>query len=98
MFRRVLPGEVLEIPVPAGAVGGTHEGDPIDDGVVGGGGGETVGIVQRLEFYSVEELEAIVRRSAEILQLPIEDEGALQIARRARGTPRVARGSVPSRP
>jgi len=48
------------------------------------------GIVQRLEFYSVEELEAIVRRSAEILQLPIEDEGARQIARRARGTPRIA--------
>jgi len=48
------------------------------------------GIVQRLEFYSVEELEAIVRRSAAILQLPIEDEGARQIARRARGTPRIA--------
>ena len=48
------------------------------------------GIVQRLEFYSVEELEAIVRRSAEILELPIEAEGARQIARRARGTPRIA--------
>ena len=48
------------------------------------------GIVQRLEFYSVEELEAIARRSAEILKLPIEDEGAKQIARRARGTPRIA--------
>ena len=48
------------------------------------------GIVQRLEFYSVEELEAIARRSANILQLPIEDEGARQIARRARGTPRIA--------
>ena len=48
------------------------------------------GIVQRLEFYSVEELEAIARRSAEILQLPIEDEGARQIASRARGTPRIA--------
>jgi Holliday junction DNA helicase RuvB len=48
------------------------------------------GIVQRLEFYSVEELEAIARRSAEILRLPIEDEGARQIARRARGTPRIA--------
>ena len=48
------------------------------------------GIVQRLEFYSVTELEAIARRSAEILQLPIEDEGAQQIARRARGTPRIA--------
>ena len=48
------------------------------------------GIVQRLEFYSVDELEAIARRSAEILQLPIEDEGARQIAGRARGTPRIA--------
>ena len=48
------------------------------------------GIVQRLEFYSVEELDAIARRSAEILRLPIEDEGARQIARRARGTPRIA--------
>jgi Holliday junction DNA helicase RuvB len=48
------------------------------------------GIVQRLEFYSVDELEAIARRSAEILQLPIEDEGSRQIARRARGTPRIA--------
>jgi len=48
------------------------------------------GIVQRLEFYSTEELEAIVRRSADILDLPTETEGAKQIARRARGTPRIA--------
>ena len=48
------------------------------------------GIVQRLEFYSVDELEAIARRSADILKLPIEDEGARQIASRARGTPRIA--------
>ena len=48
------------------------------------------GIVQRLEFYSTDELEAIARRSAEILQLLIEDEGARQIASRARGTPRIA--------
>ena len=48
------------------------------------------GIVQRLEFYSTEELEAIARRSADILNLPVEDDGALQIARRARGTPRIA--------
>jgi len=47
------------------------------------------GIVQRLEFYSVTELEAIVRRSAEILNLPVEKGGAQQIARRARGTPRI---------
>jgi Holliday junction DNA helicase RuvB len=48
------------------------------------------GIVQRLEFYSTSELEAIVRRSAGILDLKTEDEGAVQIARRARGTPRIA--------
>ncbi len=47
------------------------------------------GIVQRLEFYSTEELEAIVTRSAGILDLPLEQNGAQQIAQRARGTPRV---------
>jgi Holliday junction DNA helicase RuvB len=47
------------------------------------------GIVQRLEFYSTEELEAIVTRSAGILDLPLEQSGARQIAQRARGTPRV---------
>ncbi len=48
------------------------------------------GIVQRLEFYSSDDLEAIVRRSAGILNLPVEDDGAQQIAMRARGTPRIA--------
>ena len=48
------------------------------------------GIVQRLEFYSPEDLEAIVRRSAGILNLPTEDQGAVEIAKRARGTPRIA--------
>ncbi|HEX5057051.1 MAG TPA: Holliday junction branch migration DNA helicase RuvB [Gammaproteobacteria bacterium] len=48
------------------------------------------GIVQRLEFYNVEDLSSIVRRSAGILQLAIDDAGALEIARRARGTPRIA--------
>ena len=48
------------------------------------------GIVQRLEFYSPEDLETIVRRSAGILNLPIEDQGAVEIAKRARGTPRIA--------
>jgi Holliday junction DNA helicase RuvB len=47
------------------------------------------GIVQRLEFYSVAELEAIAQRSAGILNLPLETAGALQIAGRARGTPRI---------
>ncbi len=47
------------------------------------------GIVQRLEFYSPAELKAIAIRSAEILNLPIEDEGASELASRARGTPRI---------
>lgn len=48
------------------------------------------GIVQRLEFYGVDDLATIVTRSAGILGLPIEDKGAYEIARRARGTPRIA--------
>lgn len=48
------------------------------------------GIVQRLEFYSIPDLTTIVTRSAGILSLPIEPEGAFEIARRARGTPRIA--------
>ena len=48
------------------------------------------GIVQRLEFYTSDDLESIVRRSAGILNLPIEDDGATAIATRARGTPRIA--------
>ena len=48
------------------------------------------GIVQRLEFYSVPDLVSIVARSASILQVTLEPEGAQEIARRARGTPRIA--------
>lgn len=48
------------------------------------------GVIERLEFYTVEELQQIVTRSAEILAMPIEEEGALEIARRSRGTPRIA--------
>ena len=48
------------------------------------------GIVQRLEFYATTDLEGIVRRSAGILNLPVEDEGASAIAVRSRGTPRIA--------
>jgi holliday junction DNA helicase RuvB len=47
------------------------------------------GIVQRLDFYTTEELEAIATRSAGILDLPLDESGGQQIARRARGTPRV---------
>ncbi len=48
------------------------------------------GIIQRLEFYAVADLATIVRRSAQLLGVEIEDAGALEIARRARGTPRIA--------
>ncbi len=48
------------------------------------------GIIQRLEFYGVEDLATIVSRSAGILGLPTDPEGAFEIARRARGTPRIA--------
>ena len=48
------------------------------------------GIVLRLEFYSNEELKIIVSRSAEILDVSIDEAGALEIASRARGTPRIA--------
>ena len=48
------------------------------------------GIVQRLEFYSVEDIERIVTRSARILGLPIDVAGAHRIATRSRGTPRIA--------
>jgi len=48
------------------------------------------GIVQRLEFYSANDLQGITHRSAGILNLPIEDEGAKAIATRSRGTPRIA--------
>ncbi len=48
------------------------------------------GIPVRLQFYSVEELEQVVRRAAGLLATPISDDGAREIARRARGTPRIA--------
>jgi Holliday junction DNA helicase RuvB len=48
------------------------------------------GIPIRLNFYTDEELELIVRRGARILRLPLGDDGAAEIAKRARGTPRIA--------
>lgn len=48
------------------------------------------GIAYRLDYYSPEELASIIRRSAAILDIGIDDEGALEIARRSRGTPRLA--------
>jgi holliday junction DNA helicase RuvB len=48
------------------------------------------GIVERFDYYGPEELTAIVKRSARLLGIPIEDEGAAELGRRARGTPRIA--------
>lgn len=48
------------------------------------------GIIQRLQYYQPEELSQIVQRTADILKTPITPEGALEIARRSRGTPRIA--------
>jgi holliday junction DNA helicase RuvB len=48
------------------------------------------GIVARLEFYTTEELTHIVRRSAGLLKVPMDDDGGLEVARRSRGTPRIA--------
>ena len=51
---------------------------------------ERFGLVNRLDFYSPEELHAIVTRSAGLLNIPVEPAGAKEIAGRARGTPRIA--------
>lgn len=48
------------------------------------------GIIHRLEFYSVEELQVIIMQSARILEAPVEPAGALEMAKRSRGTPRLA--------
>lgn len=48
------------------------------------------GVVSHLEFYTTSELEMIIRRSAQVLDIEIDDEGAHELARRSRGTPRLA--------
>ena len=48
------------------------------------------GVVQKLEFYNTNELKEIVRRSATVLGVEIDESGAIEIARRSRGTPRLA--------
>lgn len=48
------------------------------------------GIVERLNYYPVADLEQIVARSAEVIRVEVDEQGALEIARRSRGTPRVA--------
>lgn len=48
------------------------------------------GVTLRLEFYRVEDLQEIITRSARILSIPVDEDGVLEIARRSRGTPRIA--------
>ena len=48
------------------------------------------GVIHRLEFYEVEELKVIIQHSARILDVEIEEKGALELAKRSRGTPRLA--------
>lgn len=48
------------------------------------------GVINKLEFYSVEELKSIIIRSAKVLEVDIDEDGAKEIARRSRGTPRLA--------
>lgn len=51
---------------------------------------ERFGILREIEFYQVDDLCRVVKRSASILNVPIDDEGAVEIANRSRGTPRIA--------
>src|SRR5512135_3066245 len=51
---------------------------------------ERFGVLARLEFYPPEDLKKIVKRSASLLGIEIDEEGSLEIARRSRGTPRIA--------
>ena len=51
---------------------------------------DRVGVVSRLEFYSTQDLMTIIRRSAEVLHVKIDERGAEELARRSRGTPRLA--------
>lgn len=48
------------------------------------------GIISRLEFYSIKDLTAVVQRSAKLLKMELDDTGAIEIAKRSRGTPRIA--------
>ncbi len=51
---------------------------------------ERFGILRTLDFYTVEELSRVIKRSAAILNVPIDDSGTLEIANRSRGTPRIS--------
>ncbi len=48
------------------------------------------GIVSKLQYYTIEELSTIIKRTSRVLEMPISDEAALELAKRSRGTPRIA--------
>ena len=78
--------KTLRIPVPKFTlIGATTKA-----GALSGPLRDRFGIVHRLEFYSIDELTQVVKRTASILDLKITDTGAYAIARRSRGTPRIA--------
>ena len=59
-------------------------------GLIAGPLRDRFGIPLRLNFYDIDDLKLIVKRAAHLLQCPIEEQGALEIAKRSRGTPRIA--------
>lgn len=78
--------KTLRIPVPKFTlIGATTKA-----GALSGPLRDRFGIVHRLEFYSIEELTQVVKRTAKILDIKITEEGANEIAKRSRGTPRIA--------
>lgn len=78
--------KTLRIPVPKFTlIGATTKA-----GALSGPLRDRFGIIHRLEFYSSEELTQVVKRTAEILDIKITEEGAFAIAKRSRGTPRIA--------
>jgi len=78
--------KTLRIPVPKFTlIGATTKA-----GALSGPLRDRFGIIHRLEFYSTEELTQVVKRTANILDIKITDEGAVSIAKRSRGTPRIA--------
>lgn len=78
--------KTLRIPVPKFTlIGATTKA-----GALSGPLRDRFGIVHRLEFYNIEELTQVVKRTAAILDIKITDEGAYAIAKRSRGTPRIA--------
>lgn len=78
--------KTLRVPVPKFTlIGATTKA-----GALSGPLRDRFGIIHRLEFYSIEELTQVVKRTAQILDLKITEEGAHAIAKRSRGTPRIA--------